>query len=148
MISGVAETDSGAAPAILLPADPDFRQGRDKAKKTGRIRWGAVLIAALFHAAILAVFLLDWSFALSPPPVVPPPGLARPGPFRQFTAALEPDAAWPLRRVELHCVDPAGRDQRRLPARRGDTNGDALRTRDAFELRTRNAMTGGSDQTT
>ncbi len=57
---------------LLLPADPGFREARDREARFGRLRHGAIIAAAVIHAAVIAAFLLRWPFAAAPAPPAPP----------------------------------------------------------------------------
>jgi protein TonB len=61
-MSVVAETQ------LLLPADPGMREARERQARFGRLRRGAIIAAALLHAAVIAVFLLRWPFSGVEPP--------------------------------------------------------------------------------
>ncbi len=61
-----------AAAHIPLSAAPGMREGGERNARRGRLRWGAILATTLFHAAIIAVFLLRWPFLVAPPPLKPP----------------------------------------------------------------------------
>lgn len=88
-MSFVAETP------FLLPADPRFREAREREARYGRLRRTAILAAGVLHAAAIAAFLLRWPFPAptrsEPAPIsvalvteVPkPPPPARPAPPRQ-----------------------------------------------------------------
>ena len=86
---GTVEGEALSAPAILVAANPDFAGSREEERKFGRFRRGAIILAALFHAAILAAFLfgepLTFAPAPAPPPAIPvalvvepPPAPAKP----------------------------------------------------------------------
>jgi protein TonB len=75
MMIGASEIEGVSAPAIELPAEPHFRDLRDRKLRFGRMRRGAIILAALFHAAVIAAFLVHWPFAAAPP-APPPPSIA------------------------------------------------------------------------
>jgi protein TonB len=75
---------AGTPPAILLPADPDFRENRDREARNNHLRRGAILAAALAHVLVITAMIVDWPmlFPITPlerPPIpvtlvmVPPP---------------------------------------------------------------------------
>ena len=66
----VAETQ------FLLPADPGFREAREREARSGRLRRGAIVAAALLHAAAIAAFLLRWPFPAAAPVEHPPISVA------------------------------------------------------------------------
>jgi len=83
----------GMPPAILLPADPDFRQDRDREARNNHLRRGAIVAAALAHALAIAAMIVDWpnlfpARPLERPPIAvtlvtvppPPPPQAQPAP--------------------------------------------------------------------
>jgi protein TonB len=72
MMIGIAETDAVSGPAVILPADPDLRDRHTKESRIGRLRRGAIILAALVHGAILAAVLLDFPLTFAPPPAPPP----------------------------------------------------------------------------
>jgi periplasmic protein TonB len=112
-MSFIAETQ------LFLPADPGFREARDREARFGRLRHGAIIAAALVHAAVIAAFLLRWPFSGTPalpeqPPIpvalvteVPQPKLAakppappllhelRSGPDQKTTAPPQAEAKGP-----------------------------------------------------
>ncbi len=67
-------TVTDAAQPILLQSDPDFWASRDDGASASRMRRGAIIAAALCHAAVIAALLLHWpvSFAKRPPIEKPP----------------------------------------------------------------------------
>jgi TonB family protein len=69
-MSVVAETQ------LLLPADPAIREARERQARFGRLRRGAIVAAALLHAAVIAAFLLRWPFSGAEPPEQPPISVA------------------------------------------------------------------------
>ncbi|HVA14030.1 MAG TPA: TonB family protein [Stellaceae bacterium] len=83
-------------PAILLPAEPGFRESRDRDARFGRLRRTAIVAAALAHTAVIVALLIHWPTlpAVAPParpiavtlvtapPPAPPPPKARPTPMR------------------------------------------------------------------
>jgi protein TonB len=75
-------------PPTLLPADPGFRDDRDRDAQSGRVRRAAIVAAALAHAAVITAMVVRWPalFPLVPqerPPIAvtlvtqPPPPPAR-----------------------------------------------------------------------
>ena len=83
----------GTPPALLLPADPDFRASRDREARSDRLPYGAIAAAVLAHVVVLGVllFLLPYLFPVTPlerPPIPvtlvtlppPPPPQAKPAP--------------------------------------------------------------------
>jgi protein TonB len=83
----------GMPPAILLPADPDFRESRDRAARRNHLRRGAIVAAALAHVAVITAMIVHWpnlfpERPLEPPPIPvtlvieppPPPPQAQPAP--------------------------------------------------------------------
>ncbi len=104
-------TVTAATPPILLPADPGFRDRSEREARFGRLRRGAILSAALAHAAVIAALLLQWPFTLPPasekppisvalvveppPPPAPAPPQAKPAPTQQPLPELHsgPDQA-------------------------------------------------------
>ena len=81
----MSEAEPGALP-VLLP--PGFaRDPEEPRRRTARLGWWALAIALLLHAAVIALLLIDWHWAipveaeaipvkivvLPPPPPPPPP---------------------------------------------------------------------------
>lgn len=86
-------SDTAGLPAVQLPADPGFREGRARDARYGRLRWVAIAAALLAHAAIIAAVLVRWPALFpvvqpEPPPIPvtlvtqlpPPPPRAHPAP--------------------------------------------------------------------
>jgi periplasmic protein TonB len=79
-------------PPSLLPADPDFRESRERDARGGRLRRTAIIAAALAHMAVIAAVIIRWpplfpavpqerppiavTLVQAPPP--PPPAPAKP----------------------------------------------------------------------
>jgi periplasmic protein TonB len=59
-------------PGILLPADPGFRESRDRATRGGRLRRGAIAAAALAHAAVILAVIVHWPSLFPVAPVERP----------------------------------------------------------------------------
>jgi protein TonB len=59
-------------PGILLPADPGFRESRDRATRGGRLRRGAIAAAALAHAAVILAVIVHWPSLFPAAPVERP----------------------------------------------------------------------------
>lgn len=85
----------GMPPAILLPANPDFRESRDRDARSKHLRRGAIIAAALAHVAVITAMIVHWPnlFPVRPlerPPIPvtlvmeqpppPPPPQAKPAP--------------------------------------------------------------------
>lgn len=84
----------GMPPAILLPADPGFRESRDRDASSRHLRRGAIVAAALAHVLVITAAIVDWpilfpakplerppipvTLVMQPPP--PPPPQAKPAP--------------------------------------------------------------------
>lgn len=81
-----------STPPIFLPADPGFRDSRDRDTQSGRIRRAAIVAAALAHVAVITAVLVRWpalfpavprerppiavTLVTQPPPPPPPPAPA------------------------------------------------------------------------
>jgi protein TonB len=65
-------TIADGAPPIQLPANPEYREGRNQDSRFGRMRWGAIIATALFHGAVLTALLVRWPFDFEPKPIPPP----------------------------------------------------------------------------
>ena len=63
----------GMPPAIELPADPAFRESRERDTRSNRLRNGAIVAAALAHVAIIVAMLVHWPSLLPVKPVEPAP---------------------------------------------------------------------------
>jgi len=79
----------GMPPAILLPANPDFRESRDRDARSNHLRRGAIVAAALAHIAVITAMIVHWpnlfparslerppipvTLVTEPPPPPPPP---------------------------------------------------------------------------
>jgi protein TonB len=50
----------GMPPAILLPADPGFRESREREEGSKHLRRGAIAAALLAHVAVIAALLVHW----------------------------------------------------------------------------------------
>ena len=84
----------GMPPAISLPPDPSFREGRDREESTKHLRRGAIAAAALAHVVVITAMIVHWPnlFPVKPlerPPIPvtlvtqvppPPPPQAKPAP--------------------------------------------------------------------
>jgi protein TonB len=85
----------GMPPAILLPADPGFRESRDRDARSRHLRRGAIVAAALAHVLVITAMIVHWPnlFPVKPlerppipvtlvmqPPPPPPPPQAKPAP--------------------------------------------------------------------
>jgi periplasmic protein TonB len=84
----------GMPRAVLLPADPDFRENRERAARNNHLRRSAIIAAALAHAVVIMAMIVDWpmlfpitplerppipvTLVMVPPP--PPPPQAKPTP--------------------------------------------------------------------
>jgi len=79
----------GMPPVVQLPADPGFRESRDRDLRNNRLRNGAIVAAALAHVAVIAAMIVHWPalFPVKPlerPPIpvtlvtMPPPPKAQP----------------------------------------------------------------------
>jgi protein TonB len=67
------DEDAGLAPSIHVPPEAeDFRAERVREARLRHMRRGAVVVAALLHAAVIAAFLINWQL-FAPPPSPPPP---------------------------------------------------------------------------
>lgn len=63
---------AGSAPRIQLPLEhEDFRAERAREARLRHMRRGAVVVAALTHAAVIAALLYPWPSSI--PPALPPP---------------------------------------------------------------------------
>ena len=78
----------GMPPAILLPANPDFRESRDRDARSNHLRRGAIVAAALAHIAVITAMIVHWpnlfparslerppipvTLVTEPPPLPPP----------------------------------------------------------------------------
>lgn len=81
------------APLFLAPADPEFREARRRDAKSGRIRRGAIVAAALAHAAAIVALVAHWPALF---PVAPP--LPQPIPVTLVTAPPSPPRSKPAPR--------------------------------------------------
>jgi periplasmic protein TonB len=84
----------GIPRGVLLPADPDFRENRERAARNNHLRRSAIIAAALAHAVVITAMIVDWpmlfpitplerppipvTLVMEPPP--PPPPQAKPTP--------------------------------------------------------------------
>ena len=63
----------GMPRGILLPADPDFRENRDRAARNNHLHRGAILTAALAHALVITAMVVDWPMLFPITPLEQPP---------------------------------------------------------------------------
>jgi protein TonB len=63
----------GMPPAILLPADPDFRENRDRDARSNYLRRGAIVAAALAHVAVITALIVQWPNLFPARPLARPP---------------------------------------------------------------------------
>ncbi len=61
-------TIADGTPPIQLPPNPGYRESRDDDSRFGRMRWGAVIAAVLFHSLVIVALLVRWPFNLEPKP--------------------------------------------------------------------------------
>jgi periplasmic protein TonB len=66
-------TTLAAPEPVLLQIEPGFHNSNAGEARRGRLRWGAIIVAALAHALVIAAFLLELPFSLSPQVTEPPP---------------------------------------------------------------------------
>jgi protein TonB len=57
--AGMSVAD-GLPPAIQLPADPGFRESHDRDVSSRHLRYGAIALALLAHALVIAALLVQW----------------------------------------------------------------------------------------
>lgn len=60
-------------PPILLPADPGFRESRDRDARFGRLGRAGIIAAALVHAAVIIAVVVRWPALFPVVPPAPPP---------------------------------------------------------------------------
>ena len=58
---------------VLLPADPDFRENRDREARNNHLRRGAIVAAALGHALVITAMIVDWPMLFPITPLERPP---------------------------------------------------------------------------
>src|ERR1700761_7352490 len=58
--NGGMSVADGMPPAILLPADPDFRESRDRDARSRHLRRGAIVAAALAHVLVITAMIVHW----------------------------------------------------------------------------------------
>jgi periplasmic protein TonB len=63
----------GMPPAISLPADPSFKEGRDREEGSKHLRRGAIAAALLAHAAVIAALIVQWPNLFPAKPLEHPP---------------------------------------------------------------------------
>jgi len=64
---------AGMPPAIRLPADPDFRENRDRETRNNHLRRGAIVAAALAHVLVITAMVVDWPMLFPVTPLERPP---------------------------------------------------------------------------
>lgn len=116
---GVVETQPILGPAIRPPADPSFRDNRKREARLGRLRHGAIIAAALAHAAVIAALLVEWPFSFARPlPETPPIAVAL---VNEVPAPEPPQAKLPPA-PQLHELR-SGRDQETTAPPQADAQG-------------------------
>ncbi|HEY1507091.1 MAG TPA: TonB family protein [Stellaceae bacterium] len=63
----------GMPPAIVLPADPRFREAREREENSKHLRRGAIAAAALAHVAVIAAMIVHWPDLFPARPLERPP---------------------------------------------------------------------------
>ncbi|HWE74154.1 MAG TPA: TonB family protein [Stellaceae bacterium] len=63
----------GMPPAIVLPADPGFRESLDREESSKHLRRGAIAAALLAHALVIAAMLVQWPDLFPAKPLERPP---------------------------------------------------------------------------
>ena len=81
---------------VLLPADPDFRENRDREARNSHLRRSAIAAAALAHVLVITAMIVDWPMLFPITPLERPPipvtlvTLPPPPPLPQAEPALPP----------------------------------------------------------
>ncbi|HEX3971987.1 MAG TPA: TonB family protein [Stellaceae bacterium] len=70
--AGMSVAD-GMPPAIMLPADPGYRESRDREEGSKHLRRGAIAAALLAHVAVIAALLVQWPTLFPAKPLERPP---------------------------------------------------------------------------
>src|SRR5690348_7245115 len=63
----------GMPPAVRLPDDPAFRTSHARDARGNRLRNGAIVAAALAHAAVIAAMIVQWPSLVPAKPLERPP---------------------------------------------------------------------------
>jgi TonB family protein len=63
----------GMRPAMRLPADPEFRENREREARGNHLRRGAIVAAALAHVAVIVAMIVHWPNLFPIRPLPPPP---------------------------------------------------------------------------
>jgi protein TonB len=71
--NGGMSVDDGVAPAISLPPDPSYREGRDREEGSKHLRRGAIAMALLAHVLVITALFVDWPNFFPGKPLEPPP---------------------------------------------------------------------------
>ena len=66
-------TTTAAPEPAFLRIEPGFRDRDPGDPKRGRLRWGAVIVALLLHALVIAAFIAELPLSFAPDLTQPPP---------------------------------------------------------------------------